>query len=75
MPARKPDVSLVMALCRKDRVGFDHPAVCFGMIVCRCCNQHFDQARGNPYGWGFHHPRAITATLWLGNVPRHPAKG
>jgi len=30
---------------------------------------------GNPYGRGFHYPRAITAVLWLGEVPRHAAAG
>jgi hypothetical protein len=42
-------------------------------VVCAGCPGIDQYFWGNPYGWGFHYPRAITATLWLGDVPRYAA--
>lgn len=39
-------------------------------VVCAGCPGIDQYFWGNPYGWGFHYPRAVTAVLWLGDVAR-----
>jgi xylan 1,4-beta-xylosidase len=44
-------------------------------VVCAGCPGIDQYFWGNPYGRGFHYPRAITAVLWVGDVPRYAPAG